>query len=151
MNIDRDLYEEVILEHNRNPHHYMEIPPDANHVVYGFNPLCGDEFWLHLKIEENVIQKAAFEGVGCALSVASTSMMVQNLEGLTVEAANELFRTMDRFLHGGEIADHVLADLGKLEIMGGVCEHPERIKCAILAWHILHAGLIGDQQTVCTE
>lgn len=152
MKADRELFEEMILDHNRNPFHYMQIPQNTNHKAYGFNPTCGDEFTIHLHTEDGVIKSAGFEGVGCAISVASTSMMVEAVEGLTLKAADAMFCRMSSFLHGNEESssekDHLL---GKLELLGGILDHPERIKCANLSWHILHAAIQEDTHTVCTE
>lgn len=147
MIIDRELYEEVILDHNRHPFHYMEIPAAANRRGYGFNPLCGDEFTLHLTVAEGIIRQAGFEGVGCALSVASASLMTEAVEGRTVVAAEALWQRMTAFLHG-EVQGH---GLDRLEILAGVWEFPSRIKCANLAWHILRAALRQESHTVCTE
>ncbi|MBF0145656.1 MAG: SUF system NifU family Fe-S cluster assembly protein [Magnetococcales bacterium] len=152
MKIDRELYEEMILDHNRRPVHYMQIPRDANHHACGFNPLCGDEFTIHLRIEDGVIREAGFEGVGCAVSVASTSMMIESLEGLHMDEAEARFRRMTAFLHGDSaISDEEIQNLGKLQVLGGVLDFPDRIKCANLAWFILHAALKKDDNTVCTE
>lgn len=147
MSIDRDFYEEEILDHNRHPYHYMEIPPGATHKGYGFNPLCGDEFTLHLEIDSGIIRQAGFEGVGCALSVASASLMTEAAEGLTTDEAERLFQRMNDLFHG--IGEGV--ELGKLELLAGVREVPHRIKCANLAWHILHASIHSDPVPVCTE
>ncbi|MBF0284973.1 MAG: SUF system NifU family Fe-S cluster assembly protein [Magnetococcales bacterium] len=153
MTIDREFYEEVILDHNRHPYHYMEIPPGANHRGYGFNPVCGDEFTLHLEVASGVIRRAGFEGVGCALSVASASLMTEAAEGLSLDEAEGLIEQMGELFHGtgeGEAALPPGIPL-KLEILSGVRESPMRIKCANLAWHILHAALHSDPSTVCTE
>ncbi|MBF0296192.1 MAG: SUF system NifU family Fe-S cluster assembly protein [Magnetococcales bacterium] len=152
MKTDRDLYEEMILDHNRNPFHYMHMPPGTNHRAYGFNPMCGDELTLHLRIEDDVIQEAGFEGVGCAVSVASTSMMTEALEGLSIHEAEALFHRMTSFLHGTQttLSEEEQA-LGKLELLGGILDYPDRIKCANLAWFILHAALQNDTGTICTE
>ncbi|MBF0311412.1 MAG: SUF system NifU family Fe-S cluster assembly protein [Magnetococcales bacterium] len=149
--IDRELYEETLLDHNRHPYHYLRVPQGTNHTAYGFNPTCGDEFTLHLRVEEGVIRESGFEGVGCALSVASASMMAKALEGLTLEEAEALFRRMTAFLHGGEPLPPEQPGLGSLALLGGVFDYPDRIKCANLAWHILHAALQQEQHTVCTE
>ncbi|WP_130472115.1 Fe-S cluster assembly sulfur transfer protein SufU [Candidatus Magnetaquicoccus inordinatus] len=152
MKIDRDLYEDTILDHNRNPFHYMFLPQNSNHKAYGFNPLCGDEFTINLRIADGVIQEAGFEGVGCAISVASTSMMIEVLEGLNMMEATALAQRMMAFFHGEVTSSHD-AELppGQLALLGGVFDHPERIKCANLAWFILHAALQKESNTVCTE
>lgn len=150
MNVDRELYEEVILDHNRNPFHYMEMPSVTTHKGYGFNPLCGDEFTLLLRVEEGIIREAGFAGVGCALSVASASLMTEALEGMAVPEAEALVRRMNGFLHGDHPEGEELPPPG-LTILGGVLEHPDRIKCANLAWHVLRAALRNEDVTVCTE
>lgn len=151
MKTDRDLYEETILDHNRHPFHYMQMPPDASHSAYGFNPLCGDEFTVSLRIEEGIIREAGFEGVGCAVSVASTSMMTQVLEGLSMTEAETMVQRMTTFLHGDPPQGGEERPLGQLELLGGVLDYPDRIKCANLAWFILRAALQQDARTVCTE
>lgn len=152
MKMDRDLYEEVILDHNRNPFHYMQIPPNTTHQAYGFNPTCGDEFTLSLRIEDGMIQEAGFDGVGCSVSVAATSMMTEALAGLSVHEAEIMFHQMTAFLHGDPVTPHAKTKpLGKLELVGGFLDYPDRIKCANLAWFILHAALKKDANTICTE
>ncbi|MBF0139769.1 MAG: SUF system NifU family Fe-S cluster assembly protein [Magnetococcales bacterium] len=152
MKADRELFEEMILDHNRNPFHYMQVPQNTNKQGYGFNPTCGDEFTVHLRAEDGVIKSAGFEGVGCAVSVASTSMMVEAVEGKTLKEADAMFRRMTSFLHG-EASSSSEKDqiLGKLELLGGILDHPDRIKCANLSWHILHAAIQEDTNPVCTE
>lgn len=152
MNIDRDLYEETILDHNRNPFHYLHIPSNTTHYAYGFNPTCGDEFSLSLQIEDDIIQEVGFDGVGCSVSVAATSMMTEALVGLNVHEAEALFQQMTAFLHGDSAPPHTEArPLGKLELVGGFLDYPDRIKCANLSWFILHAALNRAAHTVCTE
>ncbi|MBF0192023.1 MAG: SUF system NifU family Fe-S cluster assembly protein [Magnetococcales bacterium] len=152
MKADRELYEEVILDHNRNPFHYMQMPAQTTHRAHGFNPTCGDEFTLALQIEDGVIRHAGFDGVGCSISVAAASMMTETLEGLSVSEAEALFRQMTAFLHGDPAATNAEAKpLGKLELVGDFLDYPDRIKCANLAWFILHAALKRDDTTICTE
>ncbi|MEO5351615.1 MAG: SUF system NifU family Fe-S cluster assembly protein [Magnetococcus sp. XQGC-1] len=152
MNTDRDLYEETILDHNRNPFHYMQIPANSNHQAYGFNPACGDEFTVYLRIENGVIQEAGFEGVGCAVSVASTSMMTEVLAGLSMREAEAMAYRMIAFFRGEPSPSREEEQsLGKLALLGGILEYPDRIKCANLAWFILHAALQKETHTVCTE
>lgn len=150
MDMLRDLFEETVLDHNRHPRHFMERPEGTNHQAYGFNPLCGDEFWLHLAVdEEGVIREAGFDGVGCAISVATVSLMVEHLPGLTVARAEALFETMRGFLVG----DRAELPPGHetLALLAGVRAFPTRIKCATLGWHVLHAALGNAPETVCTE
>jgi len=143
----RDLYEEVILEHNRNPRNFPKNPQGANHHAHGYNPLCGDEFSIHLKIDDGVITDVGFEGAGCAISTASASMMTEAMKGKSVEEAERLFREMRELLT--EKGEH--AELGKLVVLAGVRDYPMRVKCATLAWHTLQAALHGEDETITTE
>lgn len=144
----RNLYEEVILDHNRNPRNFLKKPEGTNRRAYGFNPLCGDEFTVYLEIEDGIIKDVGFEGAGCAISTASASMMTEAVKGKTLEAAHTLFRDVHNLLtQEGE-----MPDLGKLMVLAGVHEYPARVKCATLAWHTLHAALENRQEeTVTTE
>ena len=143
-----DLYQEILLEHNSKPRNFRVID-DANQTSEGYNPLCGDQITLSLKVIDGVIEDVGFQGSGCAISRASASMMTQSIKGQSVEQAENIF---DAFHHmitepEGEID---LDTLGDLETLSGVNEYPTRIKCAILAWHTMKAALDGDVQ-VTTE
>jgi nitrogen fixation NifU-like protein len=146
----RDLYEDVILDHNRNPRNYPKTPAGANHHAHGFNPLCGDEFTVHLRVEDGVIKDVGFEGAGCAISTASASLMTEAVMGKTEAEAEEIFANMHKLLteEGGE---SYLPKVGKLAVLSGVREYPMRVKCATLAWHTMHAALESVDGTVCTE
>ena len=147
----RDLYEEVILDHNRDPRNYPYRPPGANHHAHGFNPLCGDEFQVHLKVnEQGVIEDVGFEGAGCAISTASASMMTEAVKGKTVEEAEKLFHAVQDVLTD-EAAQPSDETLGKLKVLTGVKEFPMRVKCATLAWHTMNAALHDQEGTVTTE
>ncbi len=143
----RALYEEVILDHNRNPRNFMRKPEGANGHAHGYNPLCGDEFSVSLRIEDGVIKDVAFEGAGCAISTASASLMTESIKGKTVQQAQALFQGVHDLLTGSGSG----ADLGKLQVLSGVREYPARVKCATLAWHTLQAALRNEQETVSTE
>ncbi len=143
----RELYEAMILEHNRHPRHYPENPPDCDHHAHGFNPLCNDEITVHLKVEDGIITKAGFEGAGCAVSVASASMMMEAIQGKPVEEVLRLFYRVHAMLTEDAPAEGV----GKLMVLAGVKEFPMRVKCATLAWHTLLAALENRQETVTTE
>jgi nitrogen fixation NifU-like protein len=143
----RSLYEEVILEHNRHPRHYPENPPGSNHHAHGFNPLCNDEVSVHLKVEGDVIAKVGFEGAGCAVSMASASMMTEAVQGKTLQEVRELFARVRGMLAEDGPAEGV----GKLRVLAGVKEFPMRVKCATLAWHTLQAALEDRSGTVTTE
>jgi len=143
-----DLYQEILLEHNSKPHNFKKVD-DANQTSEGFNPLCGDQITLFLKVVDGVIDDVGFQGTGCAISRASASMMTQSIKGQSVEQAEVIF---DAFHHmitepGTELD---LDTLGDLETLSGVNEYPTRIKCAILAWHTMKAAFSGDSD-VTTE
>ncbi len=143
----RELYEAMILEHNRHPRHYPENPPGADHHAHGFNPLCNDEIEVHLKVKDGVIEAAGFEGAGCAVSIASASMMMEAIQGKRVDEVLALF---DR-VHAMLAEDGATEGVGKLRVLSGVKEFPMRVKCATLAWHTLVAALENRQETVTTE
>lgn len=143
----RDLYEEVILEHNRHPRHYPENPPGSNRHAHGYNPLCNDEVRVHLKVEDGVVAEVGFEGAGCAVAMASASMMAEAVKGKSVEEVGMLFQRV----HGMLAEDGPDDDVGKLKVLAGVKEFPMRVKCATLAWHTLQAALENQGETVTTE
>lgn len=142
----RDLYQEVILDHNRTPRNFGKLP-NANRESEGHNPLCGDRVRVSLHVEDGRIENIAFEGSGCAISTASASLMTEALKGRTVEEARELFRGFHDLLTTGGDAE----GLGKLAVFAGVREYPIRIKCATLAWHALQAALEQKDHPVSTE
>lgn len=144
----RELYQEVIFDHNRKPRNFHGMA-NANHAAEGYNPLCGDKVKVYLKVENGVIGDVSFEGTGCAISTASASLMTETLKGKTLEEAEKLFETFHTMVTGPEAAH--LDNLGKLEVLCGVREFPARVKCATLAWHTLHAALHDDRHTVSTE
>lgn len=145
----RELYEEMILEHNRSPRHFGKKPPVASHSAHGFNPLCGDEFTVYLSIREGVVADIGFDGSGCAISTASASMMTEALMRKPVEDVQALFDRVREMFTGSEDAD--FDALGKVAVLAGVRDFPTRVKCATLAWHVMHAALEGSAETVCTE
>ena len=144
----RELYQEVLLDHNRKPRNFRQLE-GANRTAEGFNPLCGDQVTVYLLMEDGVIRDIAFQGLGCAISQAAASMMTVSVKGKTEKEAEALFERFHSMLTGG--ADGVAAQLGKLAVFAGVCEFPIRIKCATLPWHTLHAALTGTPETVSTE
>jgi nitrogen fixation NifU-like protein len=144
----RELYQQVILDHNRKPRNFRTLPT-ANRTAEGFNPLCGDELRLYLNVEDGVIKDAAFQGSGCAISKASASMLTSSVLGKTVAEAEALFHRFHAMLTGEENGHG--GDLGKLAVFAGVREFPARVKCATLAWHTLQAALSGAAQPVSTE
>ena len=143
----RELYEEVILDHNRNPRNFMVEPEGANRHAHGFNPVCNDEFTVHLTVEDGVISDVGFAGAGCAISTASASLMTEAIKGKTEAQALALFRNMHNLLTQEDAA----GDVGKLKVLAGVCAYPMRVKCATLPWHTLRAALDRDSETTTTE
>jgi nitrogen fixation NifU-like protein len=145
----RDLYQEVILDHNRHPRNFGPLPT-ANRRAEGHNPLCGDRVTVYLDVEEGRIRDVAFEGAGCAISTASASLMTEALKGLTLEEARDLFHGFHDLVTQG--AEEGSPDLGSLAAFTGVREYPMRVKCATLAWHALIAALDAkDLPVVTTE
>ena len=141
----RDLYQEVILDHNRHPRNFGPLP-DANRHAKGYNPLCGDRVALHLAVHGDRIDGISFEGSGCAISTASASLMTEALEGKTVPEAHELFRSFHALLTAEPPPAADDEALGKLVALTGVREFPMRVKCATLAWHALEAALDGPDE-----
>lgn len=143
----RDLYQEVIFDHNRNPRNFGELA-DATHHADGHNPLCGDQFTVYVQLKEGVVEKAMFIGHGCAISKASASLMTEAVKGKTVEEVESLFADMHAMLTE---AHPEARDFGKLEVLSGVREFPARVKCATLAWHTLHNAITEARDTAKTE
>ena len=143
------LYQQIILEHNKKPRNYGLIP-ECSHKSEGYNPLCGDQISLALKVVDGVIDDVGFQGVGCAISRASASMMTQSIKGQSLEKANEIFEAF-HFMITEPDGDLDLDILGDLETLSGVNEYPTRIKCAILAWHTMKAALTGNEDPISTE
>ena len=143
-----DLYQEVILDHNKKPRNFRKME-DANRHADGYNPLCGDQIQLYVKVEDGVIRDIGFQGSGCAISKASASLMTSTLKGKSEKEADELFERFHRLVTKDEAADPEA--LGKLAVFSGVREFPARVKCASLAWHTLRAALEGKQDKVTTE
>jgi nitrogen fixation protein NifU and related proteins len=145
----RDLYQEVIFDHNRNPRNFRVIA-DADRKVEGFNPLCGDHLTLYLKMDGDRIVDASFQGSGCAISTASVSLMTEIIKDKTEAEAEALFKTFHE-MTTGKSEDIQLESVGKLAVLAGVRDYPARVKCATLAWHTLDAALKNQQQPVSTE
>lgn len=145
----KDLYQEMILDHNRCPRNFHKIE-DADRKAEGFNPLCGDHLTLYVKLDGGVIRDIAFEGNGCAISKASSSLMTSSVKGKKLEEVRHLFKEFHQMVTGRP-GDPVPEDLGKLAVFSGVCEFPARVKCASLAWHTLKSALEGSGQKVSTE
>ena len=143
-----DLYQEVILDHNRRPHNFRVIEP-ATAKQEGYNPLCGDRLTLYLTVDGDVIKDVAFQGSGCAISKASASLMTDAVKGKTVTQARELFEQFHDMITSDP--ERPAADLGKLSVLAGVREFPTRIKCASLAWHAMKAAVASDPTPALSE
>jgi nitrogen fixation NifU-like protein len=144
-----DLYQEVILEHNKNPRNFREIET-ATKTADGNNPLCGDALRVYVEMEDDLVKDVAFKGSGCAISKASASMMTQMVKGKSREEAETLFEEFQRMVTGNLDIEQEENHLGKLKIFAGVLEFPARVKCASLSWHTLHAAL-NNEEVVSTE
>jgi nitrogen fixation protein NifU and related proteins len=146
----RDLYQEVILDHNRRPRNFRELPA-ANRRAEGYNPLCGDRVTVLLEMEDDRIRDVAFQGSGCAISTASASLMTDALKGKSVEEARRIFRGFHGLVTTGAPSDPDTPEVDKLAVFTGVREYPMRVKCATLPWHTLQAALDQQDQPVTTE
>lgn len=144
-----DLYQEVILEHNKNPRNFREIA-DADQYADGKNPLCGDALRVYVSVDGDTVTDVAFKGSGCAISKASASMMTQAVKGKTKADAEAIFDEFHRMVTGDLDIETDENNLGKLKIFAGVLEFPARVKCASLSWHTLNAALRGED-VVSTE
>ena len=144
-----DLYQEILLEHNSKPRNYRKVE-DASATAEGYNPLCGDQITLYLKVIDDTVEDVGFQGVGCAISRASASMMTQSIKGRSLDEAQQIFNAFHSMItHPDEEPDYDI--LGDLETLAGVNEYPTRIKCAVLAWHTMRSALSGNGDMVTTE
>lgn len=146
----RDLYQDVIIDHGKRPRNFRKLQ-DATSTAQGFNPLCGDQLRIYLKVADGVIEDIGFQGVGCAISQASASLMTLAVKGQTPEEALALFARVHTLLTEGPNARVTPGELGKLAVLSGVWEFPVRVKCATLAWHTLRSALEGSGSQVSTE
>jgi nitrogen fixation protein NifU and related proteins len=146
----RELYQQVILDHNKSPRNYHAMD-DATRHVEGFNPLCGDHYTVYVKLDGETIADVSFQGAGCAISKASASVMSSLVKGRTIAEAEELFREFHRLVKGEIEGEEEVERLGKLAAFAGVSEFPARVKCASLAWHTLHAAVQSDVTAISTE
>ncbi|MCC5859355.1 MAG: SUF system NifU family Fe-S cluster assembly protein [Ectothiorhodospiraceae bacterium] len=148
MNELADLYQRVIIEHNRNPRHFHRLEPCTHHAT-GYNPLCGDEVRVYLRVENGHVQQAAFQGESCAIATASASLLSEVLPGLPVPRARALVAEVIRLVNEGDSGDSFPGDLG---VLGAVSRFPGRNKCAELPWKALEAALDNDHEaSVSTE
>ena len=143
----QELYQEVILDHNRRPRNFRAL--DDGRKAEGYNPLCGDRLTVYLRVDDGVIKEATFQGSGCAISKASASLMTDSVKGKTVAHAEALFERFHRAVTAPP--DAPVEDLGKLSVLAGVRQFPVRVKCATLAWYALRAAAEARDEVVSTE
>lgn len=146
----RELYQQVVLDHNRSPRNFKKLP-HANRTAEGTNPLCGDQITLYLVVTDDVIEDVGFQGTGCAISQASASLMTAAVKGKTKAEADALFHAFHAMATGAPSAEPDAKVLGKLVALSGVRQFPVRVKCANLPWHTLHEALAGSGHAVSTE
>ena len=139
-----ELYQQVILDHNKKPRNFQRLE-GANRSAEGFNPLCGDQLTVYLRMDEGVVREVSFVGTGCAISKASASMMTQAVKGRTRGEALALFDEFHRMVTGELDEEAEPNQLGRLKIFAGVRDYPARVKCASLPWHTMHAALEGEE------
>ena len=145
-----ELYQQVILDHNKKPKNFRKLE-NANREQEGYNPLCGDQLTIYLEMDGDVIKDIGFLGSGCAISKASASMMTAAVKGKTLAEAEVLFDEFHRMVKGELDPENEEHHLGRLTILSGVSEYPARVKCASLSWHTLHAALENKGEPVSTE
>jgi nitrogen fixation NifU-like protein len=147
----QDLYREVILDHNRRPRNFGELE-DADRVIEGVNPLCGDRMTLYVKLNGDTVEDIRFTGTGCAISVASSSLMTERVKGASLPETLALFEKVHDMLTAAEFDENAeIEELDKLAALSGVRQYPTRVKCASLAWHALKSALTGTDGAVSTE
>ena len=144
-----ELYQQVILDHNKKPRNFRRLET-ANRSAEGFNPLCGDQLTVYLNLEDDAVKEVSFEGSGCAISKAAASMMTQAVKGKNKREAENLFNEFHSMVTGELDEENTPNGLGNLKIFAGVRDFPVRVKCATLAWHTMHAAL-NNQDLVSTE
>jgi nitrogen fixation NifU-like protein len=144
-----ELYQQVILDHNKKPRNFRRLE-NANHTADGYNPLCGDQLTIYLDLENDLVKDVGFKGSGCAISKAAASMMTQAVKGKSKEQVENLFNEFHQMVTGELNEETEANSLGNLKIFAGVREFPVRVKCATLPWHTLHAALKKEHQ-VSTE
>ena len=146
----RDLYQEVVIDHSKQPRNFRKVE-GATRTAEGFNPLCGDQLTLYVKLANGVIEDIGFQGTGCAISKASASLMTAALKGKKQDEALALFKRVHVLLTDGPNGEVKPEEVGKLAALSGVWEFPMRVKCATLAWHTLRSALEGEGDGVSTE
>lgn len=143
------LYQDIIIDHNKSPRNFGELPQPRREAD-GYNPLCGDRLSVYLTLDGERIENVSFNGSGCAISVASASLMTEALKGKTIAEADTLFNHMHAMLTGTDQPEGEV-ELGKLEALAGVRAYPSRVKCATLAWHTVQSALSNEHKPVSTE
>ena len=146
----RELYQTTILDHNKKPRNFCK-PESANREADGWNPLCGDKVTVYLTVDDDLVQAVGFQGSGCAISIASASMMTQAVKGKKLDEVLEVFDRFHELVTGPPVGQADLEALGKLGVFSGVREYPMRVKCATLPWHTLRSALRGDGEIAKTE
>ena len=146
----RELYQELILDHNKNPRNFKKLELYSHHAN-GHNPLCGDKLELFLDVVDGIIKDISFVGSGCAISTSSASLMTQFLKGKSIEETRHFFENFHDLVTGKALDNKTLEELGKLAVFAGVQEFPARIKCASLSWHTLINALDSTDETAATE
>ena len=145
-----DLYQEIIMDHNRSPRNYGSMD-NPTVELEGFNPLCGDQIKVFVLLDEDKIVDIVFDGIGCAISKSSASIMTVELKGKTISDAQSIFDAFRLMITGKDLDDDSLDLLGDVEVLGGITKYPASIKCASLAWHTVNSALTGDSDVVTTE
>ena len=147
----RELYQQLIIDHGRNPRNFRKITHSSCIIKEGYNPLCGDQLTLYLLCEDNKVVDVSFTGQGCAISMASASLMSEKVKGLSIDDAMRVFNQFSAMVKADNNEENHEASLGKLSVLQGVREYPSRIKCATLAWHTLKSSLLGELGGIKTE
>lgn len=145
----RELYQQVILDHNKNPRNFHEMA-EATRKVEGYNPLCGDHYTIYVQLDGDVIRDVSFVGNGCAISKASASVMSSTVKGKSLAEAEKLFESFHHLVTG-DVAGLDMENLGRLAAFSGVSEFPARVKCASLAWHTLKTAISTEEEQITTE
>ena len=145
-----ELYQELIVDHSRRPRNFGKLE-GADHEATGYNPLCGDKVTVFLKVENGVVADVHFQGVGCAISTASASLMTEQLKGKKLADAETLFETFHSLVTEGKMAPEAKDQLGKLWAFSGVKDFPVRVKCATLPWHTFRAALRGEEPDISID
>jgi len=146
----QDLYQEVILDHNKSPRNFGKIEQDCFHSD-GHNPLCGDKVTVYVRLKDGVVDEVSFEGKGCAISTASASLMTECVKGKPIAEVQAMFEKFHSLVTGENDLDEDGLELGKLEVLAGVKEFPMRVKCATLSWHTLNAAMNASEEVITTE